>query len=209
MAIDEALLSTANDRGVPCLRFYSWNEKAATFGYFQRYAEAEKATGLRPLIRRPTGGGVVPHESDWTYSVVIPMSHEWYGLPACESYCRIHRWVAEALADSGERCELAPESVDGASRCFAGYEANDVLAGGRKVAGAAQRRNKQGLLIQGSIQPLDDWKRGRWEEAMLNRGTTESDVEWVRTTVEELTDESHVQRLVNEKYGDDSFLRRR
>ena len=44
---------------------------------------------------------------------------------------------------------------------------------------------------------------------MLNRGTTESDVEWVRTTVEELTDESHVQRLVNEKYGDDSFLRRR
>ena len=47
-------------------RFYAWLEPAATFGYFQRFAEVERMTLLRPLLRRPTGGGLVPHAADWT-----------------------------------------------------------------------------------------------------------------------------------------------
>ena len=41
-----------------------------------------------------------------------------------------------------------------AGPCFAGYEKFDVLWHGKKIAGAAQRRNKLGLLIQGSVQPI-------------------------------------------------------
>ena len=59
MALDEALLENVGRLRKPVLRLYGWTEPAATFGYFQRIAEVEQATQLRPLIRRPTGGGIV------------------------------------------------------------------------------------------------------------------------------------------------------
>ena len=72
MALDEALLHAAPRLGQPVLRFYGWTEPAASFGYFQKHAEIERMTLLRPLVRRPTGGGLVPHDADWTYSLVFP-----------------------------------------------------------------------------------------------------------------------------------------
>src|SRR6187399_2034155 len=93
MAMDEALLEGVARLGQPVLRFYGWIEPAASFGYFQKFVEIEQATLLRPLIRRPTGGGLVPHDADWTYSVVIPPNHSWYPLRASESYERMHRWI--------------------------------------------------------------------------------------------------------------------
>lgn len=69
MALDDALLEAMPRLQTPVLRFYGWTEPAATFGYFQKIAEVEAATLLRPLIRRPTGGGIVPHDADWTYKI--------------------------------------------------------------------------------------------------------------------------------------------
>ena len=57
MACDEVLLEAALRLAQPIVRLYGWTEPAATFGYFQKYAEVEAMTELRPLIRRPTGGG--------------------------------------------------------------------------------------------------------------------------------------------------------
>ncbi len=82
MAADEALLESAPELGRPVLRFYGWKESAATFGYSQKYADMEKLTPLRPLVRRPTGGGLVPHDADWTYSLVVPAGHFWHRLKA-------------------------------------------------------------------------------------------------------------------------------
>ena len=42
MALDEALLQAAPRLGRPVLRFYGWTEPAASFGYFQKYAEIER-----------------------------------------------------------------------------------------------------------------------------------------------------------------------
>ena len=98
MALDEALLESVSRLGQPVLRFYGWTEPAATFGYFQKYAEVERATLLRPLIRRPTGGGIVPHDADWTYSLAFPPGHEWHSLKAEESYRRVHEWIQSAFA---------------------------------------------------------------------------------------------------------------
>ena len=77
MAVDAALLQAAPSLASPVLRFYSWAEPAATFGYFQKYSDVERMTLLRPLVRRPTGGGLVPHDSDWTYSMVFPPGTAW------------------------------------------------------------------------------------------------------------------------------------
>jgi lipoate-protein ligase A len=163
------------------LRFYGWTEPAATFGYFQKFSEVERATHLRPLIRRPTGGGIVPHAADWTYSAVFPRGHEWHSLKAEESYLRIHDWLRLAFAELEVETELAPccrkseisdlkSQIPGA--CFTGHEKSDLLWHGKKIAGAAQRRNKLGLLIQGSVQPPPlPLARADFERAM--RGVAE------------------------------------
>src|SRR4051794_2091109 len=93
MALDEALLEAMPRLQLPALRFYGWTEPAASFGYFQKFPEVERATLLRPLVRRPTGGGIVPHNADWTYSALFPPNHEWHALKAVESYRRIHEWI--------------------------------------------------------------------------------------------------------------------
>lgn len=171
MAMDEALFLDAAARGLPLLRFYAWSLPAATFGYSQHLAEVERQTLLRPLIRRPTGGGIVPHDRDWTYSLTVPPGHPWFELHARDSYRTIHEWIVRAFTTLGIHSELAPCCLPSSpGQCFVGHELFDVLWGGRKIAGAAQRRNRHGLLIQGSVQPPSpvEQQRSSWERAMLH-----------------------------------------
>jgi lipoate-protein ligase A len=205
MALDEALLESMPRLGRPVLRFYGWTEPAATFGYFQKYADVERATHLRPLIRRPTGGGIVPHDADWTYSLVFPPGHEWHSLKAEESYRRVHEWIQAAFAKlnvkrnshrakksaprssrreeaHSEKSEISQSLLTSAvlpGQCFAGYEKFDVLWHGKKIAGAAQRRNKLGLLIQGSVQPPPiSLSPPDWQKAMCDVGRVEFGAKW-------------------------------
>lgn len=168
MALDEALLEAMPRLQRPVLRFYGWTEPAASFGYFQKYADVERMTPLRPLVRRPTGGGIVPHEADWTYSLVFPARHEWHGLQAVESYRRVHVWVQAAFARLDAPTELAPRARKAEpGQCFAGWEKSDLLWRGKKIAGAAQRRTRSGLLIQGSVQPPPlPLSQTEWRQAM-------------------------------------------
>ena len=225
MAMDEALLEAMPRLQKPVLRFYGWTEPAATFGYFQKYSEVAATTMLRPLIRRPTGGGIVPHDIDWTYSAAFPTTHEWYSLKAIESYRRIHEWIVAAFQRLNIATELAPcckKSAPG--QCFVGHEQFDVLWHGKKIAGAAQRRTKLGLLIQGSVQPPPITERKRpknivhaaepppllrteWETAMRDVAISDQSVEWsafepdasLRQHAEELTRSKFSQNNYNQK----------
>ena len=179
MALDEALMELAPTLAAPVLRCYGWTEPAATFGYFQRYSEIERLTRLRPLLRRPTGGGLVPHNADWTYSLAFPVGHEWHSVSAQESYRRVHDWLRRAFAELGVLTELAPCSRPGTGQCFIGYEQSDLLWHGRKIAGAAQRRTKTALLIQGSVQPpLASLRRADWQAALRSVAGQLWAVEW-------------------------------
>jgi lipoyl(octanoyl) transferase len=180
MALDQALLEHSAALGAPVLRFYSWNVPAASFGYSQRYCDIEKNTHLRPLIRRPTGGGLVPHDADWTYSLAVPPCHPWYEWKAVESYRRLHLWIRDAFSRLGVASELAPWRVKEApGQCFAGAEKDDLLWRGRKIAGAAQRRTRQGLLAQGSVQPPPlGLKRPDWEQAMRATAAEQFGTQW-------------------------------
>jgi lipoate-protein ligase A len=180
MALDEALLENAPELGRPVLRFYGWLESAASFGYGQKYADIEGWTMLRPLVRRPTGGGLVPHDADWTYSAAFPPCHPWYRLKAVESYRRVHEWIRDAFAGINVAATLATSSQKGiAGQCFAGAEEFDLLWHGRKIAGAAQRRTRTGLLIQGSVQPPPiPLVREDWHSAMCEVARRQWAVEW-------------------------------
>jgi lipoate-protein ligase A len=210
MAMDEALLTSMPRLGRPILRFYGWLEPAATFGYFQRYAEVERLTPLRPLVRRPTGGGIVPHDADWTYSLAFPAGHPWHELKAVESYRRAHAWIQSAFEQMGVRTELAPAALKAqAGQCFAGWEQFDVLRHGRKIAGAAQRRTRDGLLIQGSVQPpTAALERAAWEREMLEAARLGQNVDWLPCEPDSLL-RARAEELAARKYSQSSFNRRR
>ncbi len=179
MAWDAALLEAAPRLGAPVFRCYGWTEAAATFGYFQHFAEIERLTCLRPIIRRPTGGGLVPHDRDWTYSLAFPPADPWYALKAVESYRRVHEWVQSAFAACRVSTELSPSAVkDAPGQCFIGAEQFDVLLDAKKIAGAAQRRTRDGLLIQGSIQPPANLERARYESELRAVAVRDWCVEW-------------------------------
>ena len=223
MALDEALLEASAYIGKPVLRFYGWTEPAATFGFFQKFADVERATLLRPLIRRSTGGGIVPHDADWTYSLTFPPDHEWHSLKAEESYRRVHEWIQSAFAKLNVTTELAPCSQKSATRlgeasgaarvrnsqsaigCFVGYTKFDLLWKGRKIAGAAQRRNKLGLLIQGSVQPPPiSLSRAGWEGAMCDVARQEFGAMWTSFSPDAKV-RARVDELVREKYSQETY----
>jgi len=206
MALDEALLHAAPRLGRPVLRFYSWTEPAASFGYFQKYGEIEQMTPLRPLVRRPTGGGLVPHDADWTYSLVIPPSYDWYSLRATDSYRRVHEWIQTAFARLALATELAPaRSKSLSGQCFQGHERYDVLWRGQKIAGAAQRRTRDGLLIQGSVQPRRlAQTRADWQQAMCDEASSSLGAQWVAFEPDApLAERTHA--LAQQKYSQASY----
>jgi len=205
---------------------------------------------LRPLIRRPTGGGIVPHDADWTYSLAFPPGHEWHSLKAEESYRRVHEWIQSAFAKLDVITELAPgckksipsfrssrrEEAPSSSaecgvrsaelnqslltsaatsvlpgQCFVGYEKFDLLWNGQKIAGAAQRRNKLGLLIQGSVQSRCigiSIARTDWQKAMGEVGRVEFGVEWSDFAPDETLRE-RAEFLAKQKYSQMEFIRKR
>ncbi len=160
MAIDEALLEVAK---IPSIRFYRWNSPALSFGYFGKFADVADYEPERDLVRRWTGGGIVFHGDDLTYSIMIPAHDAMFAESSAFTYAAIHSALRDVLDNLGLRAALvAPTDPNDAGAavndrgyngvCFANPVRADVIVNGRKVAGAAQRRTRAGLLHQGSIQ---------------------------------------------------------
>ncbi|MEO8866531.1 MAG: lipoate--protein ligase family protein [Opitutaceae bacterium] len=151
----------------PRFRHYDWRGPAFTFGYAQKIAAVRAllpADVTLDLCRRPTGGGIVDHRNDWTYALVIPRGHPLEDVRATQSYREVHECLAAVLRAQGVPCRAttsAPQEAEGqpaigsakAGICFQRTEIYDVIHDqtGEKIAGAAQKRNKHGLLFQGSI----------------------------------------------------------
>jgi lipoate-protein ligase A len=211
MALDEALLERATRASI---RFYQWDHLALSFGYFGKYIDVAEYAVQRDSVRRWTGGGIVFHGDDLTYSVVIPASAEFFLESATSIYAAIHAALCNVLVASGKRAELA-EGRDAALRlprtaqravptnaCFARPVLADVMVNGRKVAGAAQRRTRRGLLQQGSIQQVElaqdfmprfaDELSANWTAKELNKPTTDRATE-----------------IANQRYVTADWLRRR
>jgi lipoate-protein ligase A len=229
MAIDEALLEQA---AVPSIRFYRWHSAALSFGYFGKFADVANYAGERDLVRRWTGGGIVFHGDDLTYSIVIPVGDVAFGESSISIYEKIHCALCRVLNANGARAELASVaavydrrksrkddlqiapavgnrlSLGSAvadrryNECFANPVRADVMIDGRKVAGAAQRRTRSGLLQQGSIQDIN-----------LRNGLAQPFAEALSATCSErkINEEilSRARELAERKYGADSWLRRR
>ena len=150
------------------LRHYAWEPDCFTFGYSQKFEwiRAQCPEGAQ-LARRPTGGGLVDHRHDWTFALAIPATHPFHHAPAIDVYRFVHEAIALAFEALGRPATLQPEettpgpALPGMPKrvrglCFAGAEPCDVIdpASRVKIAGAAMKRNRNGVLLQGSIDKL-------------------------------------------------------
>jgi lipoyl(octanoyl) transferase len=195
MAIDETLLRAAIR---PTLRIYRWARPALSFGYFGKWSEAAAAGAGREIVRRWTGGGIVPHGEDLTFSLIVPRGHPFFAVSPRETYCAIHECVAQALGNAS--LAAAPGPPVSAS-CFANPVLHDVLIAERKVAGGAQRRTKCGMLHQGSIQGVDDLTAVA--DALVRRLSRQNSAENLSDRVR-----GDAEILSREKYATDEWTRR-
>lgn len=153
MAADEALLESAA-RGVASLRFYTWSEPTLSLGYFQRAEERQADANLARLawVRRSTGGAAIVHHHELTYALALPAAKEW--ASAEHWICRFYHILQAVLAARGvvsHAVVCGEEQKLGAVVCFLHQTPGDLLIGGSKVAGSAQRKMRGALLQHGSI----------------------------------------------------------
>jgi len=211
MAIDEALLEFATRASI---RFYRWDHPAVSFGYFGKYVDVAEHAPQRDLVRRWTGGGIVFHGDDLTYSIIIPAAAEVFDESSRSIYAAVHDSLRNALAANGQQAELA-EGRDAALRrprtaqravptnaCFTHPVSADVMLNGRKVAGAAQRRIRHGLLQQGSIQQVE--LAEDFEKRFADKLSKEC-------VAQNLSDAilGRASEIAAQKYGTEAWLRKR
>ncbi len=157
MALDSALMECMPAGGVPVLRLYAWSRPTLSLGYFQKPGEVADLdfagrAGV-DLVRRPTGGGAILHHLELTLCLVLPAGHALLEGSVPDSYLRLGRPVVEALRGLGLEASFRGGGAGErhAANCFSGLACPDVVVGGRKIFGSAQRRRRQAGLFHGSL----------------------------------------------------------
>lgn len=162
MAIDEAIMR-AHGRGEvpPTLRFYGWQPAAVSIGYFQSMEGEVDLAAVRQggwgYVRRPTGGRMIFHHLELTYSVTV--REELLTGGVVESYRELSQGLLAGLGVLGARPELSGGEDDPRranpggfnTACFDTPSAYELTIDGRKVAGSAQTRRDGVILQHGSI----------------------------------------------------------
>jgi len=163
MALDQKLLFEMDAGSDAILHLYDWDGPSATYGYFidpTKFLDLNKLRQHRvALARRPTGGGIVFHIWDLAFSFLLPSAHPRFSLNTLENYRFVNESVLGVMKDFlklSDGLEMIPHNVpsavlDADSFCMAKPTIYDVVYQGRKIAGAAQRRRKNGYLHQGTI----------------------------------------------------------
>ncbi len=182
MATDMWLLAQADSWGGPAFRRYGWTKPQITFGYGQKASWVEKETGeqITALTRRPTGGGIVRHGTDLTYCLILPRGSVGEQMSPMEFYGLLHQCWGEALDEQNipNRLMACPQKSTGGipGDCFREPVGRDLMdkAGEKKLGGAAMKRTRQGVLIQGSLEmgdlPVPDHQK--MERKFLQRMAT-------------------------------------
>ncbi len=157
MKIDEELFSNFSSSSKAIFRVYAW-EKSYTYGISQDIKKIKNHPELLAYkdnyAKRITGGGILFHGNDISYSLVIPLSYV-KNLSVKKSYEIVCSFLLVFYKKLGLNPIYAKDSADinlsKSEYCQKGYEPYDILIDGLKFGGNAQRRTKSLLFQHGSI----------------------------------------------------------
>ncbi len=185
MARDEAMLTlVGRGESPPTLRFYRWDPPTISLGYFQEYADyiaLPAPAGDLAVVRRQTGGGAILHDMELTYAIALPLSHPLIANGRCNLlYEHVHTAFAGVLAQQAVPITRGPAGAGGCSHrgpffCFERHSCFDLLAGGRKLMGSAQRRTNHAVLQHGSL--VLDCRFDQWTCATVRQYAPEFDIQ--------------------------------
>lgn len=141
MALDEAILTLhSKDTITNTLRIYSWRNPTISLGYFQKINNEVNIKIIKnkqyDIVRRMTGGGVVFHNFETTYSLCT--SKDEYSPNDPISIYKINcQSLIDALKEFNLNCQFKP--------------INDIIVNGKKISGNAQITKNNSILQHGTI----------------------------------------------------------
>jgi len=171
MDIDAAILSDYLKDRVPTFRTYSWNIPSLTFGVSQKPGEVlDLERCLRenvPVVKRMTGGGIILHDDEITYSLACSAEDIGSGGTIAGSFKAVCSFLIEFYKRLGLDARFAVDCRDAESGklggfsdfCFAAKEKYDIVIGGKKIGGNAQKRTRGAIFQHGSIPITFDRRR--------------------------------------------------
>lgn len=167
MALDEQIFNRYLDDGVGVFRIYGWEEPSFTYGFSQRPQEEidlERcaADGIQ-VAKRITGGGILFHDDEITYSFVCGKDDISEPQGVFVAYRQICKFLIRFYESLGLAPGFALETKDFKQKCAphelcsAAYEKYDIVITGRKIGGNAQKRKRQVVFQHGSIPLSVNW----------------------------------------------------
>ncbi len=170
MAVDQALLLTAQQSGMATLRFYRWETATLSLGYFQKLADRalHPESVQCPVVRRASGGGAIVHDQELTFSLALPSENRW-SKKNNDLYQTVHACIVSslqslgvdagqyqrAMSEAGTEAVRGKDALGGRPRspflCFHRRTDGDIILDGQKVGGSAQRRAKSAILQHTSL----------------------------------------------------------
>ncbi len=156
MAVDEALLSNFKEGDLPILRLYRW-ETSLSLGRFSKLSQSVDMQILEkqklPFVRRMTGGGILVHGGDLSYSIVLPRENL-KDIGIKESYRHLCKFLINLYKKLGLSAKFAHDlklSISKSNICMASNEPYDIIINGKKIGGNAQRYIKEAVFQHGTI----------------------------------------------------------
>ena len=167
MALDEKIFKRYLEDGVGVLRLYRWQGPAFTYGFSQ---EPENLIDLEAcavdgvgVAKRITGGGILFHDDEITYSFVCSKSDVGEPQEVFVDYRNICKFLLYFYKSLGLTAGFALESEGFKQRCVphelcaGAHEKYDIVIGAKKIGGNAQKRNRQVVFQHGSIPCRINW----------------------------------------------------
>jgi len=167
MALDEKIFKRYLEDGIGVLRLYRWQAPAFTYGFSQEPKSqidlgACAADGVE-VAKRITGGGILFHDDEITYSFVCCKSDVGEPQGVFVGYRNICGFLLRFYESLGLSADFALNAAGfkdrsmGHELCSAAHEKYDIVLGAKKIGGNAQKRNRQVVFQHGSVPCRINW----------------------------------------------------